>query len=308
MREPGLARYQRASEWRRRAGADIRRRQRRPHRARTDRDPVRDVFRQAPQETFLRPTRWRCSKRMGLREHLTPQRSNGFRAMVERIRSDARAALDGRRRITVPIDACYGNSPSVSARWRLRGSASDGRQPCRGGQRVQQSKVPRGADGRICRSDLQHPVDRLLSVLRGANFYRAARASAGLRRRGDIPVRRHRRRSGGAAQFASIRHRRTGQFDLRRHRGHGGDRYAPPCRSWRRRSSRAHPDRHVVSDGVHRVGALRSRLHARRPRHPVRSLSGDRRLSRRHRLVDDHRRDPGDHRSAAGVDQHWRVL
>jgi cysteine desulfuration protein SufE len=30
---------------------------------------------------------------MGLREHLTPQRSNGFRAMVERIRSDARAAL-----------------------------------------------------------------------------------------------------------------------------------------------------------------------------------------------------------------------
>jgi cysteine desulfuration protein SufE len=32
-------------------------------------------------------------ERMGLREHLTPQRSNGFRAMVDRIRSDARAAL-----------------------------------------------------------------------------------------------------------------------------------------------------------------------------------------------------------------------
>jgi cysteine desulfuration protein SufE len=30
---------------------------------------------------------------MGLREHLTPQRSNGFRSMVERIRSDARATL-----------------------------------------------------------------------------------------------------------------------------------------------------------------------------------------------------------------------
>src|SRR5262249_12155811 len=30
---------------------------------------------------------------MGLREHLPPQRSNGFRSMVERIRSDARAAL-----------------------------------------------------------------------------------------------------------------------------------------------------------------------------------------------------------------------
>ena len=33
--------------------------------------------------------------RIGLREHLTPQRSNGFRSMVERIKSDARAASDG---------------------------------------------------------------------------------------------------------------------------------------------------------------------------------------------------------------------
>ena len=32
-------------------------------------------------------------KSLGLSEHLTPQRSNGVRAMVERIRSDARAAL-----------------------------------------------------------------------------------------------------------------------------------------------------------------------------------------------------------------------
>lgn len=31
--------------------------------------------------------------RLGLREHLTPQRSNGFRSMVERIRTEARAAL-----------------------------------------------------------------------------------------------------------------------------------------------------------------------------------------------------------------------
>ena len=30
---------------------------------------------------------------MGLREQLTPQRSNGFRSMVERIRADAQAAL-----------------------------------------------------------------------------------------------------------------------------------------------------------------------------------------------------------------------
>jgi cysteine desulfuration protein SufE len=31
--------------------------------------------------------------KLGLREHLTPQRSNGFRSMVERIRRDANAAL-----------------------------------------------------------------------------------------------------------------------------------------------------------------------------------------------------------------------
>lgn len=32
---------------------------------------------------------------LGLREHLTPQRSNGLRSMVERMRADARAALAG---------------------------------------------------------------------------------------------------------------------------------------------------------------------------------------------------------------------
>ena len=31
--------------------------------------------------------------RLGLGEHLTPQRSNGFRSMVERIRADAKSAL-----------------------------------------------------------------------------------------------------------------------------------------------------------------------------------------------------------------------
>lgn len=35
----------------------------------------------------------RLFEEMGLKEHLTPQRSNGFRSMVERIRSDASAAL-----------------------------------------------------------------------------------------------------------------------------------------------------------------------------------------------------------------------
>ena len=32
-------------------------------------------------------------EKLGLREHLTPQRSNGFRSMVERIRKDAQMAL-----------------------------------------------------------------------------------------------------------------------------------------------------------------------------------------------------------------------
>jgi cysteine desulfuration protein SufE len=32
-------------------------------------------------------------QQLGLREHLTPQRSNGFRSMVERIRRDANAAM-----------------------------------------------------------------------------------------------------------------------------------------------------------------------------------------------------------------------
>jgi cysteine desulfuration protein SufE len=32
-------------------------------------------------------------ERLGLKEHLTPQRSNGFRSMVNRIKADAQAAL-----------------------------------------------------------------------------------------------------------------------------------------------------------------------------------------------------------------------
>ncbi len=32
-------------------------------------------------------------ERLGLGEHLTPQRSNGFRSMVDRVKSDAQAAL-----------------------------------------------------------------------------------------------------------------------------------------------------------------------------------------------------------------------
>ena len=42
-----------------------------------------EVIATDPQETF---------RSLGLSEHLTPQRSNGVRSMVERIRRDARAA------------------------------------------------------------------------------------------------------------------------------------------------------------------------------------------------------------------------
>jgi cysteine desulfuration protein SufE len=46
--------------------------------------PARDILATDAVEVF---------NRLGLREHLTPQRSNGFRSMVERIKSDAREAL-----------------------------------------------------------------------------------------------------------------------------------------------------------------------------------------------------------------------
>jgi cysteine desulfuration protein SufE len=37
-------------------------------------------------------------RRLGLAEHLTPQRSNGFASMVERIQTDARLAMSGQAR------------------------------------------------------------------------------------------------------------------------------------------------------------------------------------------------------------------
>lgn len=46
--------------------------------------PATEILEINPQEAFLR---------LGLGEHLSPQRSNGFVSMVERIRADARAAL-----------------------------------------------------------------------------------------------------------------------------------------------------------------------------------------------------------------------
>jgi cysteine desulfuration protein SufE len=45
--------------------------------------PAAEVAEADPQQTF---------RALGLSEHLTPQRSNGLRSMVERIKRDARAA------------------------------------------------------------------------------------------------------------------------------------------------------------------------------------------------------------------------
>jgi|SRR5579872_7363690 len=51
------------------------------------------IFSEKPAKDILAIDALSLFERMGLREHLTPQRSNGFRSMVERIRADSRAAL-----------------------------------------------------------------------------------------------------------------------------------------------------------------------------------------------------------------------
>ena len=51
------------------------------------------IFSGKPARDILATDALTLFERMGLREHLTPQRSNGFRSMVERIRADAREAL-----------------------------------------------------------------------------------------------------------------------------------------------------------------------------------------------------------------------
>ena len=75
----------------RRAAAAFRGRQRRPHRARPDRHPVRHVPGPHTPRRSWPPTRRALFAELGLKEHITPQRSNGFFSMVERIRNDARA-------------------------------------------------------------------------------------------------------------------------------------------------------------------------------------------------------------------------
>jgi cysteine desulfuration protein SufE len=46
-----------------------------------------------PAKDILETDAVKLFERLGLKEHLTPQRSNGFRSMVERIHTDARSAL-----------------------------------------------------------------------------------------------------------------------------------------------------------------------------------------------------------------------
>ena len=51
------------------------------------------LYSEQPARAILERDAIALFEKLGLKEHLTPQRSNGFRSMVERIRADARAAL-----------------------------------------------------------------------------------------------------------------------------------------------------------------------------------------------------------------------
>ena len=50
-------------------------------------------------------------RRLGLAEHLTPQRSNGFASMVERIYTDSRRAVSGEARRSEPRTTPTNNDP-----------------------------------------------------------------------------------------------------------------------------------------------------------------------------------------------------
>jgi cysteine desulfuration protein SufE len=51
------------------------------------------LYSEKPARQILETDAIAVFEQLGLREHLTPQRSNGFRSMVERIRAHAQAAL-----------------------------------------------------------------------------------------------------------------------------------------------------------------------------------------------------------------------
>lgn len=50
------------------------------------------IYQDQPAEHILRTDAREVFAKLGLKEHLTPQRSNGFSSMVERIRADAQLA------------------------------------------------------------------------------------------------------------------------------------------------------------------------------------------------------------------------
>lgn len=52
------------------------------------------IYSGRPAQEILKTDAGAIFLKLGLQDHLTPQRSNGFAAMVERIRSDAAAALE----------------------------------------------------------------------------------------------------------------------------------------------------------------------------------------------------------------------
>ncbi len=57
-----------------------------------------------PPDEVLRADPGPVFRELGLNDHLTPQRSNGLASMVERIRSDARAAVSAGARGDAPYD------------------------------------------------------------------------------------------------------------------------------------------------------------------------------------------------------------
>jgi len=92
LRQPGLAGNQRRKRPRRRPGHEISRRQRRPYRARPGRLTLA-FFSGRPAKDIVTADAQKLFRTLGFEQHLTPQRSNGLRSMVERIKHDAARAL-----------------------------------------------------------------------------------------------------------------------------------------------------------------------------------------------------------------------
>ena len=218
---------------------------------------------------------------------------------AERIRDPAR----GQRRSRDRSDTQASDPSRMPANWNLRERYGDSVRSTRP-LYPRWIEYPPGAYGRRrCRG--RRILHSLLRVLCGADLLRAARTVAGLRSHGDVRHRRDRRGGHVVAQFAVLCDRRTRRLDLRgdcRARQHA--RGATSVERPRRRP----PDRDFGGAGVERradrAPALRPRSGAARPRHPLCSLSGDRRLSRRLRLSDVDRRLSHPDRYSAECGEH----